>query len=247
MTDRVVSHQVLVVYLPPPLARGVGGFFWKAHMSEYLGNWQQFFDEEAERARTRFYWEEEVLGVRPTEQRPGSYQGRETWLKEQVGGGLVVIYGDNNEVCPMQTMAVVAEAAGFSNIGEYMLANLDSPSVADFLQTVEARVLLQAEFTFLTDSLRRLVADNDSVRNQLLTLFWRDEEQRVALLQATSLIQFLEDQVAIYRRAYEELAAEIDGEAPPEKLVGRVDRVGRDDAFGDWIYLNVLGRDDLIQ
>lgn len=196
-----------------------------------------------------FYWDDEVLGIKPSEGRFGSFNGRQTVLKEGVVTGVIVQFADNNETCQIQTLAYMAAEIGYHNISEFLLANLETPEVIAFLQTKEGRTILKSEFDFLKRDNIALQEENEALHDQNLRDYLLLQAQSEALIYAAAVIRFAEEQAEAYRVAHNQLVKQINREQGGRHADSglRINEYGETDEFGNWWHFLPTAKGGLLQ
>lgn len=193
--------------------------------------------KEHDEGRIPFYWDDEVLGVKPSKETLGSFNDRDTILKDG-NGGWVVQFTDNNEVCYLQTAAFLALEAGYMNIADYLLGNLEEPEVQNLLQTKEAREILKAEFDYLTISLRQLFTHSELRDSESFTAYLETERLKLALIEEETALEYTRSQLETHKSDYEFLLAQKKGNGASSKKLVRIDTQGRPNQFGHWVYVD---------
>jgi hypothetical protein len=183
-----------------------------------------------------FYWDDDVLGKKPSEGILGHLEGRDTILKEDLDGNPLVLFVDNREVCLLQTAAFYANRAGYSNIGDFLLHNLESDKVLEFLHDPKVRRVLKAEFDFISYNMRELAKENEDFHQESFDSYIREERQQLALIYAAGLVQFEEERSEALHQAYLSIRDQLPGQGFGTSVNNKVEIFKNDGLFGSWLY-----------
>lgn len=186
--------------------------------------------------RAHFYWDDDFLGKKPSESLLGHLDGRDTILKEDLEGNPIVLFIDNREVCLLQTAAYYANRSGYSNIGDFLLHNLESDKVLEFLHDSKVRRVLKAEFDFISYNMSELVKENEVFSQQCFDSYILEERQQSALLYAAGLVQFEEERSEALYQAYLAIRDQLPHHGFGTNMNKKVDIFENDGLFGSWLY-----------
>jgi hypothetical protein len=186
--------------------------------------------------RVSFYWDDDFLGKKPSEGITGMLNGRETILKEDLDSHPIVLFADDMETCVIQTAAYYALRAGYSNIGDFLLHNLETDAVKDFLQDSMVRRVLKAEFDFISYNMRVMAQENDDLHRQGFEDYLTLEKQGTALIYAAGLLGFAEERAEAIHQYNLKLRDKIAGKSADGKPSIKVIVYDDNEDFGTWMY-----------
>ncbi|MDH5533232.1 MAG: hypothetical protein OEX81_02265 [Candidatus Pacebacteria bacterium] len=186
--------------------------------------------------KVHFYWDDDFLGIKPSEGKLGMLDGRETILKEDLDYNPIVLYADNMEVCVVQTAAFYALRAGYSNIGDFLLHNLETEAVKGFLQDAMVRKVLKAEFDFISYNMRVMADENNDLHQESFENYQREERMRVNLFYAAGLLAFAEQRSDAIYKEYLRLRKEVVGNDVDDQPSMKARTFEDNNGFGSWLY-----------